>query len=59
MELIVTSAYLPYDSEEPLPTKKLRDITDYCSSRKEQLIIGCDGNACCIVQENTGTNPKK
>jgi hypothetical protein len=28
-ELIVASAYLPYDSYEPLPTKEVRDITDH------------------------------
>jgi hypothetical protein len=27
------------------PTKELRDIVDYCSSRRKQLIIGCDANA--------------
>jgi hypothetical protein len=27
-ELIVASAYLPYDSDEPTQTKELRDTTD-------------------------------
>jgi hypothetical protein len=27
-ELIVASAYLPYDSDEPPPTKEVRDIID-------------------------------
>jgi hypothetical protein len=44
-ELTVASPYLPYDSDEPPPTKEVKDITDYCHSRKKQLIIGCDGNA--------------
>jgi hypothetical protein len=44
-ELIVASAYLPYDSDEPPPTKKMRDIIDHCQSRKKQFIIGCDANA--------------
>jgi hypothetical protein len=44
-ELIVASAYLPHDSDEPPPTKEVRDINDYCHSRKKQLIIGCDANA--------------
>jgi hypothetical protein len=34
-ELIVVSAYLPYDSNEPPPTKEVRDIIDYCYSRKK------------------------
>jgi hypothetical protein len=25
---IVTSAYLPYDSDEPLPSKGLREVVD-------------------------------
>jgi hypothetical protein len=32
-ELIVASAYLPYDSDEPPPTKEKRDIIDYCYSK--------------------------
>jgi hypothetical protein len=44
-ELIVASAYLPCDSDEPPPTKEMRDMIDYCQSRRKQLIIGCDVNA--------------
>jgi hypothetical protein len=44
-ELILASAYLPYGSHEPPPTKEVRDITDYCRSRKKQLITECDANA--------------
>jgi hypothetical protein len=44
-ELIVASVYLPYDSDKLPPTKDMRDVTDYCHSRKKQLIIGCDANA--------------
>jgi hypothetical protein len=38
-ELIVASAYFPYDSDEPPPTKEMRDITDHCQSRKKQLFV--------------------
>jgi hypothetical protein len=34
-EINTTSANLPYDSDEPPPTKELRDVIDYCCSRKE------------------------
>jgi hypothetical protein len=57
--LIVASAYLPYDSDEPPPTKEMRDIIDYCYSRKKQLIIGCDANAHHTLWGSTGTNPKE
>jgi hypothetical protein len=33
-ELIVTSAYLPYDSDEPPPSKGLKEVVDYCSRNK-------------------------
>jgi hypothetical protein len=32
-------------SDKPPPTKEVRDIIDYCHSRKKQLIIGCDASA--------------
>jgi hypothetical protein len=55
--LTVASAYLPYDSDEPPSTKEFRDITDYCHSRKKQLIIGCDSNAHHILWGSTRTDP--
>ncbi|PNF17226.1 hypothetical protein B7P43_G05220 [Cryptotermes secundus] len=57
-ELIVASVYLPYDSDEPPPTKEMRDIIDYCCSRKKQLIIGCDANAHHTGWGSTGINPR-
>jgi hypothetical protein len=57
-ELIVASAYLPYDSDEPPPTKDMRDIIDYCQSKKKQFIIRCDSNANHIFGGSTGTNPR-
>jgi hypothetical protein len=44
-ELIVASAYLTYDSDEPPRTKEVRDMIDYYYSRKKQLVIGRDANA--------------
>jgi hypothetical protein len=58
-ELIVASAYLPYDSDEPPPTKEVRDIVEHCQSRKKQLIIGCDANTHHILWGSTGTNPRE
>jgi hypothetical protein len=48
-KLIITSTYLLYDVDEPPPTKEVRDVTDYCSSRRKQLIIGSDTNAHHII----------
>jgi hypothetical protein len=59
-ELTVVSAYFPYDSHEPSPTKELSNIIDYCQSGKKKLIIGCDANAYHIrvLWGITGTNPR-
>ncbi|XP_023712419.1 uncharacterized protein LOC111867116 isoform X2 [Cryptotermes secundus] len=57
-ELIIALVYLPYDSDEPPPAKEMRDIIDYCFSRKKQLTIGYDANTHHILWESTGTNPR-
>jgi hypothetical protein len=57
-ELIVTSAYLPYDSDEPPRSKGLMEVIDYCSRNKFQLIIGCDANAHHIIWGSTDINPQ-
>jgi hypothetical protein len=43
--LVISSAYLPYDSEDPPPTKELEDLVHYCKEANLYLIIGCDSNA--------------
>ncbi|PNF32611.1 hypothetical protein B7P43_G18092 [Cryptotermes secundus] len=58
-ELIVTSAYLPYDSNEPPPSKELRDIVEYSELKEKQLIIGCDANAHHILWGSTDINPRE
>jgi hypothetical protein len=58
-ELIVTSVYLPYDSDEPPLSKGLREAVNYCSSNKLQLIIRCDANAHHIICGSTDINPKE
>jgi hypothetical protein len=39
-ELVVTSAYLSYDSDEPPPSKEIKDIIDYCSAGKSKSSLG-------------------
>jgi hypothetical protein len=43
--LVVCSAYLPYDSEDPLPSRELEDFMRYCENENIQLLVGCDSNA--------------
>jgi hypothetical protein len=52
-ELISTSAYLSYDSDEPPQTGELRDVTTSCCSREKQL-IECDANAQHILWGSIG-----
>ncbi|XP_076289818.1 uncharacterized protein LOC143213650 [Lasioglossum baleicum] len=44
-KLVVCSAYLPYDAEEPPPTKELRALVQDCRTQGLQLVIGCDANS--------------
>jgi hypothetical protein len=57
-ELIVTLAYLPYDSDKPPLLKGLREVIDYCSRNKLQLIVGCDVKAHHIIWGSMDINPR-
>jgi hypothetical protein len=37
--LVVCSAYLPYDSEEPPPSKELEDLVRYCETENLYLVV--------------------
>ena len=43
--LIVGSAYLPYDSIERPPSKEITDILIFAKNNNLPIIIGCDANA--------------
>jgi hypothetical protein len=43
--LVVCSAYLPYDSEDPPPSRELEDLVRFCENEGIQLLVGCDSNA--------------
>jgi hypothetical protein len=43
--VVICSAYLPYDAEDPPPTGELRDLIQYCDEEHLHLIVGCDSNA--------------
>ena len=44
-ELILSSAYFPFDSLEARPGKMVIDLTEFCSVTGRPLILGCDTNA--------------
>ena len=43
--LVVCSAYLPYDSEDPPPSKELEDLVRFCENGNLYLVVGCDSKA--------------
>jgi hypothetical protein len=54
--LVVCSAYLPYDSEDPHPSRELEELVRYCESERIQLRVGCDSNAHHIAWGSTNCN---
>jgi hypothetical protein len=40
--LVACSAYLPYYSEDPPPSKELEDLVHYCEKENLYLVVGCD-----------------
>jgi hypothetical protein len=56
-ELPVTSAYLPYDLDEPPPSRELRDIVTHCCRNNLLLITGSDANAHHFIWGCTGIKP--
>jgi len=43
--LVVCSAYLPYDSEDPPSSKELEELVRYSEYENLYLVVGCDSNA--------------
>jgi len=41
----VCSAYLPYDSEDPPPSRELEELVRYCQNENLHLIVWCNSNA--------------
>jgi hypothetical protein len=44
-QLVVCSAYLPYDSEDPPASNEFEELVQYCEDEHLYLIMGCDSNA--------------
>jgi hypothetical protein len=42
---VVCSAYLPYDSKDPPPSKELEELVRDSEEKHLHLIVGCDSNA--------------
>ena len=56
--LVVCSAYLPYDSKDPPPSKELEDLMRFCDKENLYLVVGCDSNAHHSVWGSTNCNSR-
>ena len=54
--LVVCSAYLPYDSEDPPPLRELEEFVRYCDRENLYLIVGCYSNAHHVAWGSTNCN---
>jgi hypothetical protein len=57
-ELIVTLAYLPFDSDKPPLSEGLWEVIVYCHRNTLHLIVECDANAHHIICQSMDTNPR-
>jgi len=56
--LVVCSAYLPYDSEDPPPSKELEELVQYCENENIYLVVGCSSSAHHSVWGSTNCNSR-
>jgi len=56
--LVVCPAYLPYDSEDPPPTKELEDLMHFCEKENLYLVVGHDSNAHNSLWGSTNCNSR-
>ena len=55
--IILASAYLPYDEDEP-PPLAVRTLVDWCRTRGHDVVIGCDANAHHTLWRSTDINTR-
>ncbi|XP_055714759.1 uncharacterized protein LOC129808879, partial [Phlebotomus papatasi] len=57
-ELVLASAYLPYDATDPPPSRELADLVAACERNSWELLVGADANAHHIAWGSTGVNAR-
>ena len=57
--MVICSAYLPYDSEDPPPSKEFEDLVRYCEKENLYFVVGCDSNAHHSVWGSTNCNSRE
>jgi len=56
--LVVCSAYLPYDSEDPPPSNEFEELVQYCEKENLYLVIRCDSSAHYTAWGSTSCNDR-
>jgi hypothetical protein len=56
--MIVCSAYLRCDSEDPPLTKEFEELVCYCEEENLCLVIGCNSSANHMVWDSTNYNDR-
>ena len=57
-EVILCSAYCPFDSASDPPSRSLIELTNFAKSTNKHLIIACDSNAHNVVWGSSDTNTR-
>jgi ribonuclease HI len=58
LEIIICSAYFPFDSAEAPPSKNVKELVNYCNVNNKLLLISCDSNAHHVVWGSNDTNAR-
>ncbi|XP_055714217.1 uncharacterized protein LOC129808462 [Phlebotomus papatasi] len=57
-ELVLVSAYLPYDATDLPPSRELADLVAACGMNSWELLVGADANAHHIAWGSSGVNAR-
>ncbi|XP_018396128.1 PREDICTED: uncharacterized protein LOC108774496 [Cyphomyrmex costatus] len=58
LDILIGSAYMPYDSQEEPPPKGVRDLVSYAKERGLELLSGCGANSHHIEWGSSTINPR-
>ena len=56
MDVVLASAYMPYDSAQPPSSKDISGLIEDCKAKRRKLIIGSDANSHPTVEGSSGVN---
>jgi hypothetical protein len=56
--VVVCSAHLPYHSADPLLSKEMVEVINYCKEKQLGLVLRCDANSHHDERESSDINPR-